>query len=94
MNTHSIVRHLDEQGRVTIPIEIREALCIDEGTPMELSCFGNKLILTRYNPADDLADAIDTISTWLKNREDKPQIMSSLEKSILITLLKRIADYT
>jgi len=94
MNTHTIIRHIDEQGRIVIPKEIREILGLDDGTPMELNVVNQNLILTKYSSTNDLPNAIDTINAWLKDKENEPQIMSSLEKSILTALLQRIVDYT
>lgn len=51
MNAKStgIVRHVDDLGRVVIPIELRRTLRIGVKDPMEILVDGNNIILRRYN---------------------------------------------
>ncbi len=48
MKSTGIVRRLDDLGRIVIPKEIRRTLDLPEGTPMEISVEGNKIILQKY----------------------------------------------
>lgn len=46
----SIVRKLDELGRVVIPKEIRERFDINEKDPIEIYVEGSSIILKKYEP--------------------------------------------
>ena len=43
-----VVRKIDEFGRIIIPIEMRNALCWDNGTKISISQQGEQLILQTY----------------------------------------------
>ena len=47
-----IVRRLDELGRITLPIELRRTLGINDREPLEIYVDEDKIILTKYEPAD------------------------------------------
>lgn len=47
-----IVRKLDELGRVTLPIELRRNMGIDERDPIEIYTEDDKIILKKYEPCD------------------------------------------
>ncbi len=53
MKAMGIVRRIDDLGRIVIPKEVRRALEIREGCPMELLVDGDKIILKKYSPIDD-----------------------------------------
>ena len=42
-----IVRHIDELGRIVIPIEIRKRLGIAEKDPVEISVHGDTILLEK-----------------------------------------------
>ena len=48
MRTTGIVRRIDELGRITLPIEIRRNLNIDEKDPVEIFVDENSVILKKY----------------------------------------------
>ena len=45
--TTGIVRHIDELGRIVIPIEIRKRLGIGEKDPVEISLYGDTILLEK-----------------------------------------------
>jgi transcriptional pleiotropic regulator of transition state genes len=45
--TTVIVRHIDELGRIVIPIEIRKRLGIGEKDPVEISVHGDTILLEK-----------------------------------------------
>ena len=51
-----VVRHLDETGRIVIPGDIRKALRIREGDPLEISISRESIILKKYNLIYNLGD--------------------------------------
>jgi AbrB family transcriptional regulator, transcriptional pleiotropic regulator of transition state genes len=47
--TTGIVRHIDELGRIVIPIEIRKRLGLAEKDPVEISVKGETILLAKAN---------------------------------------------
>jgi transcriptional pleiotropic regulator of transition state genes len=47
--TTGIVRHIDELGRIVIPIEIRKRLGLAEKDPVEISVKGETILLSKAN---------------------------------------------
>lgn len=52
MKSTGIVRKLDELGRITLPIELRRTLSVGERDALEIFVEEDKIILTKYEPAD------------------------------------------
>jgi transcriptional pleiotropic regulator of transition state genes len=52
MKSTGIVRRLDELGRITLPIELRRTLGVNERDPLEIYVDEERIILTKYEPAD------------------------------------------
>jgi len=48
MKSTGIVRKVDDLGRVVVPKELRRALGIDEGDPIEIFASGDQVILKKY----------------------------------------------
>lgn len=63
MKNSGIVRNLDEVGRITLPMEMRKALDISEGDPIEITKEGSRIYLNKYQPSDvfdgETTDLID-----------------------------------
>ncbi len=53
----TIVRRIDDLGRIVIPKELRKTLRIREGDEIEISPDGEKLILSKYSPFDGMSYA-------------------------------------
>lgn len=51
MKALGITRRVDDLGRVTIPVELRRVMDIDEGTPIEIFTAEGQIILRKYEPA-------------------------------------------
>ena len=52
MKATGIVRRLDDLGRIVIPKEIRRAMKVKEGDPLEIFGIENGICLKRYCPID------------------------------------------
>ena len=52
MKSTGIVRKVDELGRVVLPIELRRTLNIEERDSLEIFVDQDKIILSKYEPAD------------------------------------------
>ena len=51
MKSTGIVRKIDDLGRMVIPIELRKTMDINKKDPMEIFVDGDKIVLTKYEPA-------------------------------------------
>ena len=51
MKSTGIVRKIDEQGRIVLPIELRRTLELEEQNELEIYLDDDKVILKKYEPA-------------------------------------------
>lgn len=51
MKSTGIVRKVDEQGRVVLPIELRRTLDLGERDELEIYMEDDKVVLRKYEPA-------------------------------------------
>lgn len=91
MISTGIVRRIDELGRVVIPKEIRRAMKIKDGDPLEIYRDNDKLVLAKYAPEDDTMNAVDTLQEWLKDVE-LSACMTPIERMTFKMLLDKVAD--
>lgn len=80
MKTTGIVRRVDDLGRIVIPKEIRKALNIREGEPLELFVEDNRVIFQKYGDSvgfmvDDLREALEEA-----NRPDLAKMVDMIGK--------------
>lgn len=52
MKNTGIVRKLDELGRITLPIELRRTLNVEDRDPLEIFVDDDKIVLRKYEPSD------------------------------------------
>jgi len=91
MISTGIVRRVDELGRVVIPKELRRAMKIKDGDPLEIFREQDKLVLVKYAPEDNKQDAVDTLLEWLKDAEQSARL-TDIERMTLKMLLDKVAD--
>lgn len=51
MKSTGIVRKVDEQGRIVLPIELRRTLDLGERDELEIYMDDDKVVLKKYEPA-------------------------------------------
>lgn len=51
MKSTGIVRKIDEQGRIVLPIELRRTLDVGDRDELEIYMEDDKVILRKYEPA-------------------------------------------
>ena len=56
--TIGIVRRMDDLGRVCLPKELRKAMCLEPGDPVEIVPTSDGLLLTPYKPDEPDFDAV------------------------------------
>ncbi|MBU9728327.1 AbrB/MazE/SpoVT family DNA-binding domain-containing protein [Diplocloster modestus] len=52
MKDTGVVRRLDELGRITLPMELRKTLHLQERDALQIFVQEDKIILQRYEPCD------------------------------------------
>ena len=52
MKNTGVIRKLDELGRITLPIELRRNLQLDEKDALEISVEGDRIILVKHCDSD------------------------------------------
>lgn len=52
MKDTGVVRRLDELGRITIPMEIRKILHLEERESLQIFVEDDRIVLQKYAPAD------------------------------------------
>lgn len=61
MKSTGIVRRIDDLGRVVVPKEIRRALGIREGDPLEVFVENGSIIYRKYYPQSDYIQRLEDI---------------------------------
>ena len=81
MSSATIVRRVDDLGRVVIPKQMRESLNIKAGTPLLLSLNGNQITIEKENaPAFQIESAGDGT---LKLLNSEGQVVAQGHKNVL-----------
>ena len=91
MISTGIVRRVDELGRVVIPKEVRRAMKIKDGDPLEIFRDKDKLVLVKYAPEDEKQDAVDTLNEWLKDA-GQSAALTDIERMTFKMLLDKVAS--
>ena len=52
MKNTGVVIKLDELGRITLPMELRRSLDLNEKDALQIYVDGDKIILEKYSPSD------------------------------------------
>lgn len=76
MKSTGIVRKLDELGRITLPIELRRNLDVNERDPLEIFVDEDTdPILKKYNPADIFTGEMDDLVEYKGKKVSKSSII-------------------
>ncbi|HHU72789.1 MAG TPA: AbrB/MazE/SpoVT family DNA-binding domain-containing protein [Clostridiales bacterium] len=75
MKSTGIVRRLDELGRITLPIELRRTLDVNERDPLEIFVEENKIILQKYEPTDIFTGTKDNLIEYQGKKVSRETIV-------------------
>lgn len=75
MKSTGIVRRLDELGRITLPIELRRTLGVEERDPLEIYVEEEKIILQKYEPADIFSGSREELYDYCGKKISKNSII-------------------
>lgn len=84
MKSTGIVRKLDELGRITLPIELRRNLGVGEKDPLEIYVDDDKIILTKYEPADIFTGEREDLVEYCGRKVSKKSILQMAKLAGLI----------
>lgn len=51
MKSTGIVRRIDEFGRISLPVEMRKTMGLEEKAPVEFFVDGNAIVIKKYSPS-------------------------------------------
>ena len=54
-----IIRRVDQLGRIVLPMELRKSMKLHEGTRLELSLDGERIVLSKYDTAKDIIRVVE-----------------------------------
>lgn len=75
MKSTGIVRKLDELGRITLPIELRRNLDVNERDPLEIFVDEERIILKKYNPSDIFTGEMNDLVEYKGKKVSKSSII-------------------
>ena len=76
MKCTGVVRKLDELGRITLPIELRRNLDIEDREALEIFVDDDTIILRKYNPADVFTGEMDNLIEYKGKKVSKASIVN------------------
>ena len=88
MKSTGIVRKLDELGRITLPIELRRNLDVNERDPLEIFVDEDTIILKKYNPADIFTGEMDDLVEYKGKKVSKSSYTGEAPDKCLFFLLR------
>lgn len=75
MKSTGIVRKLDELGRITLPIELRRNLDVNERDPLEIFVDDDKIILKKYDPSDIFTGEMENLVEYRGKKVSRKSIL-------------------
>lgn len=75
MKSTGVVRKLDELGRITLPIELRRNLNVNERDPLEIFVDEDKIILKKYEPSDIFTGEMSDLIEYCGKKVSKDTII-------------------
>ena len=61
MKATGIIRRVDDLGRIVLPKELRQTMCIRAGNPMEIYTDADNIILRKYAPGCAFCGSVNDI---------------------------------
>lgn len=74
MRSTGVVRKLDELGRITLPIELRRNLDVEDRGALEIFVDDDTVILRKYNPADIFTGEMNDLIEYKGKKVSKDSI--------------------
>ncbi len=74
MKSTGIVRRLDELGRITLPIELRRTLGVEDRDSLEIYVEEDRIILKKYEPTDIFSGTREDLIDYCGKKVSKASI--------------------
>lgn len=74
MKSTGIVRKLDELGRITIPVELRRNLGVEDRDSFEIFVEEDRIILKKYEPSDIFSGSKDDLIDYCGKKVSKASV--------------------
>jgi transcriptional pleiotropic regulator of transition state genes len=79
MTDTGVVRKLDELGRITLPMELRKHLHMEDRESLHIYVDGEKIILEKYSPSDVFTGEADNLIEFHGKKVSKNSIKQLAE---------------
>lgn len=79
MKDTGVVRRLDELGRITLPMELRKTLNLNERDSFQIFVEDEKIILQKYSPSDIFTGSMDELVEFHGKKVSKQSIIELAE---------------
>ena len=91
VSMNGTIRKIDALGRIVIPIQIRRALQLDEGVPVEIEFDGATIQIRKYSSREDAAELMNRAEQYISN---DPSLLGNLSATLKIKFneIKNILD--
>lgn len=76
MNRTGIVRHLDDLGRITLPIELRRNLQMEEHEALEILVDGDTIVLRKHAAGDIFTGSKENLIEFEGKQVSKASIIA------------------
>lgn len=81
MRDTGIVRHVDDLGRIVIPMELRRTLGINVKDPIAIYVDGDRIILTKHKDSCAVCGNVSSDMTAVKGRPVCADCVSAIKKA-------------
>ena len=85
MKDTGVVRRLDELGRITIPMEIRKILHLEERESLQIFVEDDRIVLQKYAPADIFTGETEDLIEYRGKKVSKKTISELAKLAKLIS---------
>jgi len=86
MKSTGVTRRIDELGRIVIPKEVRKALKIREGSPLEFYLNDKKeLVLKKYSPIFNMEENANSITECIYEVLDEACVICDMEYIVAVS---------
>lgn len=84
MRDTGVVRKLDELGRVTLPIELRKTMGLEEKDPLHIYVKDNQIILVKDEPSDIFTGETEELITFHGKKVSRKSILELAKMAELL----------
>lgn len=84
MKDTGVVRRLDELGRITLPMELRKILHLEERDSLQIFVEDDRIILQKYTPADIFTGETENLIEYQGKKISKKTIAELAKLADLI----------